>query len=168
MEPANHKAALDNEKRANVEDDEQDIVPNLTTSPSAIPLWAIAHRRPYTGDSEGTRNFLFYIDLTVTSIHTPPADPVNAPPPSFAQSEFETVSRNYIYTPSLLISSELQIVRRQRNNQPHTLKVPDIPSRFPNLDNLWEFAVSGSTVIIPLTSKYFPGMGLHVLPRNYG
>ncbi len=71
MEPSNHKAALDNEKRANVEDDEQDIVPNLTTSPSAIPLWAIAHRRPYTGDSEGTRNFLFYINLTVTSIHTP-------------------------------------------------------------------------------------------------
>jgi hypothetical protein len=43
-------------------------------------------------------------------------------PPSFAQSQFET------------------IIRRQRNS-PHGLKIIDIPPRFPNLDNEWEFAV---------------------------
>lgn len=44
-------------------------------------------------------------------------------PPSFAQSEFET------------------IIRRQRTN-PNGLKVINIPLRFPTLDNDWEFAVS--------------------------
>jgi hypothetical protein len=46
-------------------------------------------------------------------------------PPSFAQSEFET------------------IIRRQKNN-PHGLKIMNIPSRYPTLDNDWEFAVSPS------------------------
>jgi hypothetical protein len=44
-------------------------------------------------------------------------------PPSFAQSEFET------------------IIRRQRTN-PNGLKIINIPLRFPTLDNDWEFAVS--------------------------
>lgn len=43
-------------------------------------------------------------------------------PPSFAQSEFE------------------MITRRQKNSA-HGLKIIDIPSRFPNLDNDWEFVV---------------------------
>ncbi|KAJ7591514.1 amino acid permease-domain-containing protein [Mycena floridula] len=45
-------------------------------------------------------------------------------PPSFAQSEFET------------------IIRRQKTT--HALKIVNIPSRFPNLDNDWEFAGWGS------------------------
>jgi hypothetical protein len=44
-------------------------------------------------------------------------------PPSFAQSEFET------------------IIRRQRTN-PNGLKIINIPLRFPTLDNDWEFVVS--------------------------
>ncbi|KAB5594854.1 Transcription-associated protein 1 [Ceratobasidium theobromae] len=45
-------------------------------------------------------------------------------PPSFAQSEFET------------------IIRRQRNNNPHGLKMVSAPSRFPHLDNDWEFRIT--------------------------
>ena len=48
-------------------------------------------------------------------------------PPSFEQSEFET------------------IIRRQRNTV-NGLKIIDIPSRFPNVDNEWEFAVGYTSV----------------------
>ncbi|KAG8905917.1 hypothetical protein FRB99_007997 [Tulasnella sp. 403] len=62
-------------------------------------------------------------------------EPVNAPPPSFAQSEFET------------------IIRRQRNNNPHTLKIRNVPSRFPNLNNTWEFAGWGSVSYLEMTQE---------------
>ncbi|QRV74785.1 amino acid permease [Ceratobasidium sp. AG-Ba] len=55
-----------------------------------------------------------------------PKEPANQPPPSFAQSEFET------------------IIRRQRINTPHGLKVVPAPSRFPHLDNDWEFSGWGN------------------------
>lgn len=55
-------------------------------------------------------------------------------PPSFAQSEFET------------------IVRRQKTN-PHGLKIVNIPSRYPTLDNDWEFAGWGSMSYLELSQN---------------
>ncbi|PVG04382.1 hypothetical protein CPB86DRAFT_843350 [Serendipita vermifera] len=56
----------------------------------------------------------------------------SAHPPSFAQSEFET------------------IIRRQKTN-PHGLKILNIPSRYPTLDNDWEFAGWGSMQYLELS-----------------
>ncbi|KAG8954830.1 hypothetical protein FRC00_005658 [Tulasnella sp. 408] len=98
-----HRPTIDEEK---AEEDEDDVVPPLPAPRSPRASRTVVHRRPYILEQD---------------VDDP--DPMSAPPPSFAQSEFET------------------IIRRQRNNQPHTLKIPNIPSRFPNLDNLWEFAV---------------------------
>ncbi|KAG9006649.1 hypothetical protein FRB90_009798 [Tulasnella sp. 427] len=100
------------------DEDEGDDVPPLPAPLSPRPSRTLFHRRPY---------------LTEQDVEDP--DPLHAPPPSFAQSEFET------------------IIRRQRNNQPHTLKIPNIPTRFPNLDNLWEFAGWGSTSYVELTPQ---------------
>ncbi|KAF8606430.1 hypothetical protein BDV93DRAFT_594682 [Ceratobasidium sp. AG-I] len=70
-----------------------------------------------------------------SSSFVPVVDESTQPPPSFAQSEFET------------------IIRRQRNNTPHGLKVVSAPSRFPHLDNDWEFSGWGSVSYSQITSE---------------
>ncbi|EJU05049.1 hypothetical protein DACRYDRAFT_114337 [Dacryopinax primogenitus] len=64
-------------------------------------------------------------------------DPPTSPhPPSFAQSEFET------------------IIRRQRNNRPHNIKAPpNLRTRYPNLDHDWEFAGWGQTSYLELVQS---------------
>ncbi|KZT52939.1 hypothetical protein CALCODRAFT_458622, partial [Calocera cornea HHB12733] len=60
-------------------------------------------------------------------------DAVSLHPPSFAQSEFET------------------IIRRQRHNRPHNIKAPpNLRTRYPNLDHDWEFAGWGKTSYLEL------------------
>jgi len=66
---------------------------------------------------------------TAEPVREEPDEIPPAHPPSFAQSEFET------------------IVRRQKTKS-HNLKIMDIPSRFPNLDNDWEFAVGAVPVVL--------------------
>ncbi|KAG8777012.1 hypothetical protein FRC12_000579 [Ceratobasidium sp. 428] len=66
---------------------------------------------------------------------------MNQPPPSFAQSEFET------------------IIRRQKNNTPHGLKIVSAPSRFPHLDNDWEFSGWGTVSYAEITEDQLQAAG---------
>ncbi|KAG8922084.1 hypothetical protein FRC02_012152 [Tulasnella sp. 418] len=97
--------------------EERDTVPDLPVSPTTPSRNRIMRRRVAPDELQED-------DI---------ADGASLYPPSFAQSEFET------------------IVRRQRNNQPHMLKIPNVPSRFPNLSNNWEFAGWGSMSYVELT-----------------
>lgn len=69
----------------------------------------------------------------------------NVAPPSFAQSEFQTVRparHRPELTMPLLTTIHSQIIRRQRHgNDPDGLKIRHHPSRSPHLKHDWEFAV---------------------------
>ncbi|CAO3619769.1 unnamed protein product [Mucor fragilis] len=67
--------------------------------------------------------------ITALEMSTIPTerDISSLPPPSFAESEFH------------------QIQKTQNTRQKNLLKWSDVPSRYPNLSNAWEFAGWGST-----------------------
>lgn len=88
---------------------------------------------PQSASSEWPRSSKKSTEQPTTAFGSEELD--NQPPPSFAQSEFET------------------IVRRQRNNAPHGLKMVSTPSRFPHLDNDWEFSGWGSISYSELTEE---------------
>ncbi|KAG8857674.1 hypothetical protein FRB96_005692 [Tulasnella sp. 330] len=119
--------ALPKQLLSNLEDER-----NIHYEPHASPLRSRANRRSTYHDTRDEND----------------ADLASNLPPSFAQSEFET------------------IVRKQRNNQPHTLKIRNAPSRFPHLDNLWEFAGWGTMSYIELTAEDMRSAEVRTLERH--
>ncbi|KAG8773278.1 hypothetical protein FRC12_002625, partial [Ceratobasidium sp. 428] len=91
----------------------------------------LASFRPATWSS--TMNGKALPDRFASALEQDIEEDMNQPPPSFAQSEFET------------------IIRRQKNNTPHGLKIVSAPSRFPHLDNDWEFSGWGTVSYAEIT-----------------
>ncbi|KIM22963.1 hypothetical protein M408DRAFT_269399 [Serendipita vermifera MAFF 305830] len=112
--PHNRPAPPRPDTTNSTDQEEGDIVPELTTS---LKWREISEKRAQPSES-----------------HDYPNDDSSVHPPSFAQSEFET------------------IIRRQKTN-PNGLKITNVPSRFPHLDNDWEFAGWGSMRYLELSKS---------------